>query len=194
MSRSCPLAVCQKMSATMPHLPEPQMADGTDKVTQQNLRTVAEMEKKAGRERTPGERIVDATASTVGTVHFWAAHLVVIALWAIMNSGHVLGVTPWDPWPYETLRTVLPLEATIISCTVLMIQGRMKRQQAQRTHLDLQISLLQEREATKTLHLLMAICQRLEIPDARDPELADLIRFTDPNLLHDEVKEKLVTS
>lgn len=168
-----------------------EMADGKEKVTQQNLRTVAEMEEKADRERTLGERIVDAVASTVGTVQFWAAHLVVITVWPILNSGRVPGVIPWDPWPYETLRTVLPLEATIISCTVLMIQGRMKRQQAQRMHFDLQISLLQEREATKTLHLLSAICQRLEMPEVHDPELADLVRFTDPILLHDEVKEKL---
>ena len=178
----------------MQHKLEPPANGGANNVTQQNLRTVAEMEEKAGRQRTLGERIVDGVASTVGTVQFWVAHVIMVTLWAILNSGRVPGITPWDPWPYDTLLTALPLEAIIISCTVLMIQGRMKRQQAQRAHLNLQIALLQEREATMTLHLLRAICQRLEMPEAHDPELADLLRVTDPELLQDEVKEKLVSN
>ncbi len=178
----------------MPQSPEPQIADKTDNVSDQNLRTVAAIEDKANRERTLGERIVDTLTATVGTVQFWAAHVAIISAWVLFNSGRIFDITPWDPWPYQTLLTFFSLESMIISCTVLMIQGRMKNQQAQRSHLELQISLLQEREATKTLHLLSAICKKLGIPEALDSEVADLVRATDPHLLHDEVKEKIVKS
>lgn len=161
-------------------------------VTQQNLRTVAGMEEDARRERGLGERTVDVVAATVGTVQFWAAHVLAISLWVLLNTGRVPGIAAWDPWPYEILRAVLPLEALLIACTVLMIQGRMKSQQSQRTHLELQVALLAEREATKSLQLLGAIARHLNLPEANDPEFRDLILHTEPDKLMTEVQEKLV--
>lgn len=163
-----------------------------DPITRHNLRTVAEMQTEALRDRSFGERVVDALGALVGTVPFWLAHVLVIGGWVAVNIVGEDAVRRWDPWPFDTLRVLLSIEATLISCSLLVIQGRMKRLDAQRSHLDLQISLLAEREATKTLQLLRAICHRLDMEEAHDPELLQLIRVTEADRLQQEVNEKLV--
>jgi uncharacterized membrane protein len=163
-----------------------------DPITRHNLRTVAEMQAEALRERTLGERVVDALGALVGTVPFWLAHLLVIGGWVAVNIVGQGAARRWDPWPFDTLRVLLSIEATLISCSLLVIQGRMKRLDAQRSHLDLQVSLLAEREATKTLQLLRAICHRLDMEEAHDPELLQLIRVTQADRLQQEVNERLV--
>ena len=163
-----------------------------DTITRHNLRTVAEMQAEALRDRTFGERLVDALAALVGTVPFWLAHIGIIGGWVAVNIVGAGAGRRWDPWPFDTLRVLLSIEATLISCSVLVIQGRMKRLDAQRSHLDLQISLLAEREATKTLQLLRAICHKLDMEEAHDPELLQLIRVTQADRLQQEVNENLV--
>jgi uncharacterized membrane protein len=103
----------------------------------------------------------------------------------------VPAVRPWDPWPFEALRTVLSLEAIMISCTVLLIQGRMRQNTARQQHLNLQIDLLAEVEATKTLEMLRALCLHHGLPVARDPEVEELVRRLAPETLADEVQEHL---
>ncbi len=135
-----------------PTEPTPKMPT-TGEITQRHVRTVAEMEREAREERTWGERFIDSVATFVGNERFFAVHALWIGGWVLLNSGTVPGLAVFDPYPWETLRTILPLEAILISCTVLMIQGRMKQQNARQAHLHLQIAMLAETEATKTLQL-----------------------------------------
>ena len=163
-----------------------------DPITRHNVRTVAEMQAEALRARTLGERLVDALGALVGTLPFWLAHVLIIGGWVAVNIVAEDAGRSRDPWPFDSLRVLLSIEATLISCSLLVIQGRMARLDAQRSHLDLQISLLAEREATKTLQLLRAICHRLDMEEANDPELLQLIRVTHADRLQQEVNDKLV--
>lgn len=160
-------------------------------VSERNVRTVKEMEAEARAERTAGQRFVDALTTLVSSVRFWAFHAALLAGWVGLNAGAVPGVPRWDPWPFEVLRTLLSLEAIIISCTVLLIQGRMRQNNARQQHLNLQIALLAEVEATKTLRMVRALCVHHGLPEAHDPEVEQLVRRLAPEALADEVQEHL---
>lgn len=162
-------------------------------VTERNIRTVAAIEKEARNERTSGERLVDGIATIVGNVRFFLIHVIWIGLWIVVNMSFMPEAIRFDPYPWETLRTVLPLEAILISCTVLMIQGRMKKQNQQRAHLELQIALLAETEATKTLQMVRALCAYHGLKEASDGDVHQLMRTTEPDKLMDKVEHNLVS-
>ncbi|MCU0627244.1 MAG: DUF1003 domain-containing protein [Gemmatimonadaceae bacterium] len=164
---------------------------GREDVAERNIRTVKQMEEEARNRRSPGQRFVDLLTGIVSSVWFWIGHATVIGAWVLLNGGVVPAVRPWDPWPFEALRTVLSLEAIMISCTVLLIQGRMRQNTARQQHLNLQIDLLAEVEATKTLEMLRALCLHHGLPVARDPEVEELVRRLAPETLADEVQEHL---
>ena len=55
------------------------------------------------------------------------------------------------------------LEAIFLALFVLASQNRLSRQADKRSHLDLQIDLLAEREMTAVLHLLQDIARHIEV-------------------------------
>ena len=74
-----------------------------------------------------------------------------------------------------------------------MKQNRMQRQSDTRDHLNLQIDLLAEKEVTKSLQLLRAICRKLEITDADlDTELAEMASATSVDTLAGDVQSRLM--
>jgi uncharacterized membrane protein len=56
------------------------------------------------------------------------------------------------------LGTLLALEAVLLASFVLIRQNKMSEMSDRRGHLDLQISLLAEKEATKVIQLLQRMC------------------------------------
>ena len=78
---------------------------------------------------------------------------------------HAIGFAVWmifiesDPWPKLTL--IVSLEAIFLSTFILMSQNRQNNQAEHWSHLDLQVNLLAEQEATKMLQMLQSICERL---------------------------------
>ena len=161
-------------------------------VAERNVRTVKQMEADARAERTAGQRFVDALTAIVSDVRFWLAHAAVLVVWIVVNGIGLPGVPRIDPWPFEGLRTVLSLEAIMISCTVLLIQGRMRQNTTRQQHLNLQIDLLAEVEATKSLEMLRALCVHHGLAIAHDAEIEQLVRRLAPEALADEVQEHLV--
>ena len=69
----------------------------------------------------------------------------------------------WDPFPYIRLCMIVSTESIFLSTFVLMKQNRMARREDRRTHLDLQINLLAEREMTLVLQLLQRISTRFGV-------------------------------
>ena len=72
-----------------------------------------------------------------------------------------------------------------------MSENRATRRAEERAHLDLQVNRLAEHEATKTLELLQAICLHHGLPQARDPELLELLKPTEPAVLAGELERQL---
>ena len=82
------------------------------------------------------------------------------------------------------LNLVLAVETVFLSTFVLMSQNRQNHQADRWAHLDLQLSMLGEQEATKMLQLLQKICDRLGMPQvARDRELREMVQTTQVEVL-----------
>jgi uncharacterized membrane protein len=71
------------------------------------------------------------------------------------------GVRPFDRFPFPFLTMTVSLEAIFLGLFVLASQNRLARQSDKRSHLELQIDLLAEREMTTVLQLLQDIVRHL---------------------------------
>ena len=98
----------------------------------------------------------------------------------------------FDPFPYTLLTTLVSLEAIFLSIFLLINQNVMSRQADHRAHLDLQVNLLAEQEATQMLRMMARVCRKLdvEIGDLYR-ELAGLEKKTDVHQLGSELKDSL---
>jgi uncharacterized protein DUF1003 len=78
----------------------------------------------------------------------------------------------------------------LLGAFVLASQNRLSRQADKRSHLDLQIDLLAEREMTAVLQLLQDIAEHLEVRTTVTPEqLRDLMKKTDLRQLTNRMEE-----
>jgi hypothetical protein len=92
---------------------------------------------------------------------------------------HVLGGARLrDFYPFPLLSTVLALEAALLTSFVLIRQNSMDLRSERRNHLDLQINLLAEKEATSILNILREIADHLDIDVSADAEREGLAKDT----------------
>ena len=118
------------------------------------------------------------------------AHVLWFASWIAINLGWIPGVTPFDRFPFPFLTLTVSLEAIFLALFVLASQNRLTRQADRRSHLDLQIDLLAEREMTAVLRLLRDIATHLDVETTVTAEqLRDLAKKTDIHKLTDRVEE-----
>jgi uncharacterized membrane protein len=136
------------------------------------------------------QRISEGIASFAGTLGFLAVQAIFVASWTLFNSLSMSGMV-FDPYPFNLLALIGSLEAIFLALFILMSQNRLQRQANQRAHLDLQISLLSEAEATKTLEMLLALCAHFGLYQAEDSETQELIARTNPEGLLADIKQSL---
>ena len=140
--------------------------------------------------RSRAERVSDWIACTAGTGLVLVLHVVWFGAWVTINAGAIRGIRPFDPFPFPFLTMAVSLEAIFLALFVLASQNRLARQADKRSHLDLQIDLLAEREMTAVLQLLQDIAQHLAVPTTVTPEqLRDLMTKTDLRRLTDRMEE-----
>jgi uncharacterized membrane protein len=107
----------------------------------------------------------------VGTVYCVILQAVFVLTWLIWNCW---SSQPFDPFPFPLLAGIPALEAVFLTSFVLIRQNSMDLQSERRNHLDLQINLLAEKEATSILRALSEIAKHLKIDlsmEADSPEL-----------------------
>jgi len=168
---------------------KPNKFSSTGTPAERNIKVVCDLEKRALNDRTVGERVSDFIAFQAGKMWFIMLHMVWFVAWVAWNS--VPGVYRFDPFPYSALTTAVSLEAIFLSLFILMSQNRMNRRADERSQLDLQINLLAEHETTKMLQLLRALCIYHKLAEAEDPEVAQLLRQTEPAELARELAQQL---
>jgi len=113
-------------------------------------------------------------------------HVIGLALWGAAEMGvipglHNVGLT------FGRLGTIASIEAIFIATYVLIAQNRMAARQEIRNHLDVQVSLLNEHETTHILRLVAAMSEKMDLPEARDPEIQELIRDVEPSQMIDRI-------
>jgi uncharacterized membrane protein len=134
------------------------------------------------------DRLSAWIARTVGRGASLALHGLWFTAWIVLNNGW-FGVHPFDPYPYSFLTLTVSLEAIFLALFVLASQNRMADIADKRSHLDLQIDLLAEREMTAMLQMLWAVAKRLEVPTGlSDEQMRDFTSPTDLTKLANQLE------
>ena len=97
----------------------------------------------------------------------------------LLSKGHRIG-----------LATILALEAVLLTSCVLIRQSRIDRTLERRDHLELQINLLAEREATRSLRILQRIAKRLDVDDMEDGRPDELASETSVDQIAQDLKDR----
>ncbi len=154
--------------------------------TLKSVQEISKIEKAALDRRTVAEKLGDAIATQAGRMWFILAHAVWFGIWIGLNHG----LNGFDPFPFSLLTTIVSLEAIFI----LMSQNRSSRQAEHRSHLDLQINLLAERENTLMIHMLRALCEKQGLQVIDRDEVYELEADLRPQDLSDELETNLPDS
>ena len=157
-----------------------------------NIKSIADMERDFEEHRGFVDRVADLIGGFSGSMSFVLLHVMWFSLWFLINTGVISWVPKFDPYPFILLAMIVSVEGVLLSTFVLMKQNRMQQRSDTRDHVNLQIDLLAEKEITKSLQMLQAICQRLEIADSEfGAELKEMATTTSVDLLAETVQADL---
>jgi uncharacterized membrane protein len=156
----------------------------------ENVRAIKRWERTILRTRSKAQQISDLIVRSAGSGPVLLLHVIWFGTWVAVNAGAVGAIRPFDPFPFPFLTMTVSLEAIFLALFVLASQNRLARQSDKRSHLDLQIDLLAEREMTAVLELLQDIVRHLGVETTVTPEqLRDLIKKTDLRRLTTQMEE-----
>ena len=160
-------------------------------VADENIRAVAQLQQRAARQRTLGQRVTDALASFAARESAIALHAALFAAWITVNLG-VGPFPPFDPYPFTLLVTVVSLEAIFLSLFVLASQTRLTQEADRRAHLDLQVNLLSEQEMTLVLQMLKEVCEHLGLRETiQSKKFLELAARTDVGQLAKHLEQNI---
>jgi len=131
--------------------------------------------------------MADALTRGAASTPFLVFHVVWFGAWVLANTG-MLGLEPFDPFPFGLLTLVVSLEAIFLSIFVLMAQSRESSVAELREEVSLQVVLRMEEEVTKTLQLVAGLYPRLGQQVANDPELQEMLGHLDA----DRIEQALI--
>jgi uncharacterized membrane protein len=157
---------------------------------EENIAAIKIWERAALDRRSRAEQIGEAITRVAGSGTFLIAHVIWFGAWLAVNLGLVPGVERFDKFPFPLLTTVVSLEAIFLSLFVLASQNRMTHQSDQRSHLDLQVDMLAEREMTAVLVLLQDIARHMDVKVSLTSDyIRDLAKKTDIHKLTARLNE-----
>jgi uncharacterized membrane protein len=158
---------------------------------QSHIDSIVRQEEEALERRSGAERLADAVGAFAGSPIFVVLHLLVVTAWLVVNSGRT-SARPFDPYPFQLLGVIVAVEAVILSSFILMRQNRMMRRGERRDHLNLQIDLLAEKEITKVLQMVRAICGQMGLQNiVADKEIRELSKTTSIESLSQTLDDRL---
>ena len=160
-------------------------------LVKQNIDTIARIELAAQEGKTAADRLADAITGFVGRIAFVWAQCAVLVLWIVWNTiPSVPKDLRFDPFPFHILILALAVETILLSTFILISQNRERLIEDKRNHLDLQINLLAEQEASQMLTMLQQIMQHMDI-DADHGEIDALRKAADPEEMVGQIEESL---
>ena len=163
---------------------------GRPSAVEENVQAIKRWQKAIQLTRSKAEHVSDWIACVVGSGAVLVLHVLWFGAWVAVNLGAIRGIRPFDPFPFPFLTMTLSLEAIFLALFVLASQNRLAREADQRSHLDLQVDLLAEREMTAVLQLLQDIAEHLDVKTTATPEqLRDLMKKTDLRRLTNRMEE-----
>jgi uncharacterized membrane protein len=160
--------------------------------SESHINSIIRQEEEALERRSSAERFADGVGVFAGSLPFIAVHLVFLLAWLLVNDGEIPWVRPFDPYPFSLLGVIVAMEAVILSSFILMRQNRMMRRGEIRDHLNLQVDLLAEKEITKVLQMVRAICGHMGLQDIMaDKEIRELSQNTSIESISQTLEDRL---
>jgi uncharacterized membrane protein len=156
-------------------------------ITRRNVQTVRELEALAVSDPSFADRCASFVARFCGSIWFVWAHALLFGGWIVVNS--VPGLPHFDRYPFTLLTMFGSLESIFLASFILISQNYAMRLSERRAQLDLQVNLLAEQEATKTLQLLEQVARAVGAASTRDPEVQALAEATRIDSLARQIDE-----
>jgi uncharacterized membrane protein len=157
-------------------------------LVEKNIRALVNRQIKEEKEKPLEEKIAEKVGHFTGNLAFVYTHAIIFGLWIFWNLGW-LGLKPFDP-SFTALQLITATEAIFLTTFVLMSQNSLDAQADKRADLDLQISLLSEHEITRLITLVKGIAKKLEVEEAKDPEINELSEDVIPDKLMDTLENE----
>ena len=107
--------------------------------------------------------------------------------WILVNTNQIETISPFDPFPFSLLTTIVSLEAIILAIFVLISQNRNSKVDDLREETHLQINLIAEKEITKLMKMMEILLEKQGVDLSQDPELKKLLK----PISEEEIEEKL---
>jgi uncharacterized membrane protein len=183
--------VCKRRSCSDPPYMNELSKDGAPASVGENVEKIIRVENEALRPSSRSGAITDAIGGFIGTISFVILQILIFAGWGIVNAGIFSQIPPFDPFPYSLLSSITSLEAVLIAAFVLMKQNRMSVIADRRDHLDLQVNLLTERQATQIIQMLDRLSTHLGVEQHHDEDSRELARHVAVEHLVEEVHSRL---
>jgi uncharacterized membrane protein len=154
----------------------------------ENIDAILRVEKQDEEALAVHHRIFHWIGWFVGTIQFIVLQCAFVLCWIVFNLNFTH--LAFDEYPFPLLATILALEAVLLTSCVLIRQSTIDRTLERRDHLELQINLLAEREATRSLRILQRIAKRLDVDDAEDCTSDELARETSIDQIARDLRER----
>jgi len=90
------------------------------------------------------DRVAQKIAAFTGNMAFVWLHVVLFALWILINA--IAFKNAWDPYPFIFLTLIVSLEAIFLSTFVLIAQNREAEKNEIREQLDYEVNVRAEQE------------------------------------------------
>jgi uncharacterized membrane protein len=155
-----------------------------------NIEIIAQVEQELLSNRSRVEQFGEKIAEFFGSLYFIAAHVVVLTVWILVNTGKISSFTPFDPFPFPLLGLVIGIEFIFLTTFVLINQKHQIRRTERWGHLHLQLSMLTEQEVTKNLKMLAFVSRHLGLKESsEDQELGELTKATSVTAVVGEIEK-----
>lgn len=192
------------MDASVRHygapFPSEELADATldDRPDRRRRRLVANrafgaIKAQHAAERSWIETVAEWLNVIASSTTFLVAHVLWFTMWVLWNTD-LIGLQPFDPFPFGLLTMIVSLEAIFLSIFVLMAQKRESAIAELREEMSLQVGLRLEEEVTKTLQLVAGLYTRLGHKVAEDPELHEMLQPLDIAAIERELILQIATA
>ena len=137
----------------------------TEKTLLSELRTSRRKHRKAAAEVdnvpiTPGQRIADAVAATMGSWRFIIIQSTILVAWLTLNI--TAWVNHWDPYPFILLNLALSFQAAYAAPFIMMSQNRQQDVDRAKAETDYRINVKAELEI-ELLHEKLDLLRETEV-------------------------------
>ena len=167
-----------------PTVPPPHLK-GLNRVLARNITGLRERREEEWRALNVHGKLANTISSVVGTMAFAYAHMVLVAVWTLVNFGLVPGAPRFDA-NFVGLATLTSVEGIFLTTFVLVSQNRDAKLADRRADLDLQINHLAEHEVTNLIRLVRAMAEKQGVP-LDGVELEELERDVAPEAVEREL-------